>query len=146
MNVLDRFIEFVAPVAGVKRASARITLDSVRSYDGAMGGRRTDGWRATNASANVEIKGALPRLRARSRDLTRNTWWGNRIKSVVVAHSVGAGIMPKPKPATRNSTSGLKPLGKNGKNSAIARGNCTLTVCLRWQPGALSNPARCWRG
>jgi lambda family phage portal protein len=95
MNVLDRVVGFFSPVAGVKRASARATLDSVRKYDGAMGGRRTDGWTATNASANVEIKGALPRLRARSRDLTRNTWWGNRIKSVVVAHSVGVGIMPK---------------------------------------------------
>jgi lambda family phage portal protein len=96
MNVLDRFVGFFSPVAGVKRASARLTLDMVaRKYDGAMGGRRTDGWTATNASANVEIKGALPRLRARSRDLTRNTWWGNRIKSVVTAHAVGVGIMPK---------------------------------------------------
>lgn len=108
MNILDRAIGFFDPIAGVKRASARMTLDSVRSYDGAMGGRRTDGWRASNASANVEIKGALPRLRARSRDLTRNTWWGNRIKSVVVAHSVGVGIMPKP-------NTGSKALDKKAK-------------------------------
>jgi lambda family phage portal protein len=108
MNVLDRAIGFFDPVAGLKRASARMTLDSVRKYDGAMGGRRTSDWRSSNASANVEIKGALPRLRSRSRDLTRNTWWGNRIKSVVVAHSVGVGIMPKP-------NTGSKALDKKAK-------------------------------
>src|SRR5579864_2874730 len=96
MNVLDRLVAYVAPGAGLRRAAARMTLESVRRYDGATGGRRAGDWRATNASANVEIKGALPRLRARSRDLTRNTWWGHRIKTVFVAHAVGSGIMPKP--------------------------------------------------
>ena len=95
MNILDRAIAFFDPAAGVRRASARASLDQVRHSDGAKVGRRTAGWQATNASANVTIKGGLPMLRARSRDLTRNTWWGNRIRSVFVAHSVGAGIMPK---------------------------------------------------
>src|SRR5262249_55733103 len=108
MNVLDRVVGFFDPIAGLKRASARITLDQVRNYDGAKFGRRTNDWRATNASANVAIKGALPTLRARSRDLMRNTWWGNRIRSVFVAHSVGAGIMPKPK-------TGNKALDKKAK-------------------------------
>lgn len=97
MNIIDRVIAYVAPTSGVRRASARAALDAVRSYDGAMMGRRTNGWTATNSSANVEIKGALPRLRARARDVARNTWWGNRVKSVFVAHAIGTGIMPKPK-------------------------------------------------
>lgn len=96
MNVLDRAIGYFSPVAGLKRASARASLDVVRSYDGAMRGRRTAGWRSTNASANVAIKGALPTLRARSRDVVRNTWWGSRVKTTVVSHAVGAAIMPKP--------------------------------------------------
>ncbi|WP_316181397.1 phage portal protein [Bradyrhizobium sp. SZCCHNRI1009] len=96
MNVLDRVVAFFAPTAGLRRAAARVSLDQVRHYDGAMGGRRTENWRATNASANVETKAALHRLRARSRDLVRNTWWGTRIKSVTTAHAVGTGIMPKP--------------------------------------------------
>ncbi len=96
MNAIDRVVAYFAPAAGLRRATARVSLDQVRVYDGAKFGRRTDSWRATNASANVETKGALPTLRARSRDLVRNTWWGERIKRVTVSHAVGTGIMPKP--------------------------------------------------
>lgn len=96
MNAIDRVVAYFAPSAGLRRAAARVGLDQVRAYDGAMFGRRTDGWRATNASANVEIKAGLTTLRARSRDLTRNTWWGQRIQRVTVSHAVGTGIMPKP--------------------------------------------------
>ncbi|NEW96636.1 phage portal protein [Rhodopseudomonas sp. BR0G17] len=96
MNAIDRVVAYFAPQTGLRRAAARVGLDNVRIYDGAKGGRRADGWRATNASANVEVKAALPRLRARSRDLVRNTWWGARIQRVTVAHAVGTGIVPKP--------------------------------------------------
>jgi lambda family phage portal protein len=96
MNAIDRVVAYFAPAAGLRRAAARVSLDHVRVYDGATFGRRTDGWRATNASANVETKAALSTLRARSRDLTRNTWWGQRIKTVTVAHAVGTGVLPKP--------------------------------------------------
>ncbi|WP_316234974.1 MULTISPECIES: phage portal protein [unclassified Bradyrhizobium] len=96
MNAFDRLVAYLAPAAGLRRATARLSLDAVRAYDGAKGGRRADTWTATNASANVETKAALPRLRARSRDLVRNTWWGARIADVTVANAVGTGIMPKP--------------------------------------------------
>lgn len=95
MNLLDRAIGWVAPRMAVDRAVARITLDQVRAaYDGATVGRRTAGWRASNASANLATKGALHLLRARSHDVVRNTWWGSRIVSVVTGHAVGAGITP----------------------------------------------------
>ncbi|HWW46554.1 MAG TPA: phage portal protein [Xanthobacteraceae bacterium] len=96
MNILDRVVGYFSPVAGLRRASARSGLDAIRAYDGAMRGRRTENWRANNASANVTTKRALPTLRARSRDCIRNTWWGASTKRVVVSHAVGAGIMPKP--------------------------------------------------
>ncbi|WP_316216620.1 phage portal protein [Bradyrhizobium sp. SZCCHNR3003] len=96
MNVIDRFVGFFSPASGLRRAAARITLDQVRNYDGAVYGRRTAGWRSNNASANVAIKRDLPTLRSRSRDLVRNTWWGQRIHTVFTAHAVGSGIMPKP--------------------------------------------------
>ena len=95
MNFLDRVIEYVSPERALRRATARQAAEAVRSYDGAMVGRRTNGWQANGASANREIKGALPRLRNRSRDVVRNTWWGARIKSIVVAETVGTGFTPK---------------------------------------------------
>jgi lambda family phage portal protein len=95
MNALDRAIEWFSPAAGARRMAARQAIEAVRAYDGAMTGRRTNGWRASGASANRETKGALPRLRNRSRDVVRNTWWGARIKSIVVAETVGTGFTPK---------------------------------------------------
>jgi len=137
MNFLDRAIGFLSPVAGVKRAAARHTLDMVRKYDGAMGGRRADGWSATNASANVEIKGALSRLRARSRDLTRNTWWGNRIKSVVVAHSVGVGIMPKPNTGDKNLDKKVKLAWKKWIKKCDREGQLDLNGMLALATGCI---------
>lgn len=94
MNLIDRAISVFAPAAGLARAVARDRLEQIRSYDGAMHGRRTANWRADNRSANASVKGALPQLRARSRDVVRNTWWGARVQTVVKAHAVGCGLTP----------------------------------------------------
>lgn len=96
MNFLDRAVAYVAPRAGLRRALARDAFDTIaRSYDGAARGRRTANWTSTNASANALTKASLTTLRARSRDLVRNTWWGNRISRVFAAHTVGTGILPR---------------------------------------------------
>lgn len=94
MNLLDRMIASVAPAAGLRRAAARMQLDAIRSYDAAGMGRRTGSWAGSNASANATTRGALDRVRARSRDVVRNTWWGPRIVSVFTAHAIGTGITP----------------------------------------------------
>lgn len=94
MNLLDEAISFFAPAAGLRRMNARLTLDVMRNYDGARVGRRTENWRANSASANSTIKGSLPRLRHRAREVSRNTWWGPRILDVWTAHAVGTGITP----------------------------------------------------
>jgi len=94
MNFLDRTIATIAPQAALRRALARAQLDAVRAFDAAGSGRRTGSWIGSNASANAETRGALSRIRARSRDVVRNTWWGPRIVSVFTAHAVGTGITP----------------------------------------------------
>lgn len=94
MNILDRIVAAVSPVAGLRRAAARAQIDMIRSYDAAKMGRRTGGWIGSNASANAATRGALDRLRARSHDVVRNTWWGPRIVAVFTAHAVGTGIVP----------------------------------------------------
>jgi lambda family phage portal protein len=137
MNVLDRVVGYFSPEAGLRRASARVGLDSVRNYDGAMFGRRTSGWRATNASANVSIKGALPTLRARSRDLTRNTWWGNRIKTVVVAHAVGSGIMPKPNTGSKSLDKKVKLAWRKWAKHCDAEGQLDLNGLIALATGCV---------
>lgn len=137
MNAFDRVVAYFAPAAGLRRAAARVSLDSVRAYDGAKFGRRTDGWRATNAAANVEIKGALPTLRARSRDLTRNTWWGQRIRSVTVAHAVGTGIMPKPDTGNKALDRKVKQAWKKWAKHCDAEGQLDFNGLLALATGCI---------
>jgi lambda family phage portal protein len=94
MNLLDEAISWLSPQAGARRAAARLALAEFRHYDAATVGRRTANWRATNASANETTRGTLARVRARSRDHVRNTWWGARVVTVFKAHAVGTGITP----------------------------------------------------
>lgn len=136
-NVLDRAISWYDPAAGVRRAAARITLDQIRSYDGAIGGRRTAGWRATNASANREIKGALPALRARSREVSRNTWWGARIKRTVVSHAVGTGITPKPTTGNKTLDRKARNLWKTWGTSCDAEGQLSIDAMIALACGCI---------
>ena len=70
-------------------------LDAIRRYQGGVKSRRTDGFNATNASANAEIERDLPTLRARSRDLVRNNPHAAKAISTFVANAVGEGIRPR---------------------------------------------------
>ena len=94
MNILDRTIALFAPGTGLRRANARAMLDQYheRDYAAARHGRRNRGWRSRSTSANVEIAGALTALRDRSREFVRDSWQGQRILDVLVAHAVGTGI------------------------------------------------------
>ncbi|MGC2781688.1 MAG: phage portal protein [Bradyrhizobium sp.] len=137
MNMFDRAVAYVAPAAGMRRAAARLALDQYRAYDGAKMGRRTDGWRATNASANVEVKAALHTLRARSRDLTRNTWWGTRIKTVTVAHAVGTGIMPKPNTGSKTLDKKAKAAWKKWSKHCDREGQLNFSGLLALAAGSV---------
>jgi lambda family phage portal protein len=101
MNLLDKMIAVVAPIAATRRAAARAALaefdllDGRRSYESAKLGRRTAGWTTAGTSANAEIGPAQVRLRNRSRDLVRNNPHGNRAVNVIVANVVGVGMKPR---------------------------------------------------
>ncbi|MBR2117677.1 MAG: phage portal protein [Afipia sp.] len=137
MNALDRVIGYFSPVSGLRRAAARISLDHVRNYDGAMFGRRTAGWRSSTASANVLTKGALPTLRARSRDVSRNTWWGARVKTTVVSHAVGAGIMPKPNTGNKALDKRIKKAWKKWGKHCDAEGQLHIDGLIALATGCI---------
>lgn len=92
MTWLDAAIGWLAPKAGLERARARAALRLVRAYEGANTTRRTSNWKTSNAGANAEISGGLPRLRARSRDLVRNNPYARRAIGALVGNVVGTGI------------------------------------------------------
>lgn len=95
VGVFDRALAAVAPRAAAKRLAGKVAYANlVRAYDGAAGGRRTDGWRTAGTSADTEIAGAGAILRHRMRDLVRNNPHADRAVSVWVSNIVGDGFTP----------------------------------------------------
>lgn len=94
MSFLDRTIGFFAPVAGLRRVSARAQMSALMNYDAASRGRRTYGWKAPGTAADASAFGSRERLRQLSRDMVRNRAYASRAREVVVANVVGEGIVP----------------------------------------------------
>lgn len=95
MNLIDELVSAFNPMAGVRRAQARMALEHARGYDAAKVGRRTAGWVAGGGSANAEIGPALTRVRNRCRDVVRNNEYAGRAIESLVANTVGDGITAK---------------------------------------------------
>ena len=95
MNIIDRIVNYVAPMTGVKRAQARLALDMVRAYDAAKITRQTQGWQTGGGSANAEVVPAMLRVRNRSRDIARNNEFGRNGIRALVTNTVGDGITAK---------------------------------------------------
>ena len=104
MSLYLRALATVAPNYALRIAAAQIAL---RGYDGAQHGRRTSSFRRDLGSANAEISQALPVLRARSRELVRNTFLGERVLSILSTHIVSPDltirITGRSATATRNA-------------------------------------------
>lgn len=86
-----------------RRAEADLRLKSAQvrkgmmeqAYDAANVKGRQVGWARPHTSANTELQGALPFLRATSRDLVRNSPHASRAVRVLTSHVVGAGVRPR---------------------------------------------------
>lgn len=63
-----------------------------RMYQNAKASRLTDGWSASNGSADGELVSSLTVLRSRSRSLVRDSSYAKRAKVIVVNNVVGTGI------------------------------------------------------
>lgn len=94
-TAIDRSISYLFPRWGVMRARARFQLyqyEKFRSYEAASKGRRTAGWKGTNASVNTEIRQSILALRAFSRQAIRNNEYCGRAQGAYVDNVVGTGI------------------------------------------------------
>ena len=96
---LDRAFLRWAPAAGYRRLRARAaaaTIElSLRKYEGAAVGRRTQGWRTSSSSANAEIGPSLIKLRDRCRALVRDNPWAKKAVRHIASQTVGTGIVPR---------------------------------------------------
>ena len=94
-RLIDSVVELVSPAAGLRRARARIAVETIlRHYEGASHSRRTAGWIAPPTSQNAAVQGKLGVLRDRSRDIIRNNAWATSAVELYESEIVGTGIVP----------------------------------------------------
>lgn len=96
LNWFDRATLQLAPQWGMRRLRARVAAELLqRSYEGAAGGRRTQGWKKVGTDAVQATGPFLSQLRNVARDLVRNNAYAESILRTIVDHTVGTGIVAK---------------------------------------------------
>ena len=123
MNWLDSEISFISPKIGAKRAAWRNYADEIRNYDAGNYGRLNAGWRATNNSAEVTDRMSRETVRARARDLERNSDIMNSLILAYKRNVVGHGYQIQ---ATTSNRSLNKQLEEFWKQWCKPR-NCDVT-------------------
>lgn len=91
-NWIDSVIGFVSPEWGAKREAWRQNLEYMRSnYDAGSHARLNANWRATNQSAELTDRYDRDNVRARARDLERNSDMMNSVVGAFKRNVVGGG-------------------------------------------------------
>ena len=91
MNWLDNVISFISPAAGARREAWRQYLDEQRNYDAGSYDRLNAGWVAYNQSAEQTDRYSRDTIRARARDLERNSDMANSVIGAYRRNVVGHG-------------------------------------------------------
>ena len=89
MNIIDRVIGWFSPQRGYARAAWR---DELRNYDAGDGSRLNMNWRAINSSAEQTDRYSRDTVRARARDLERNSDMLNALIGAFGRNIVGGGF------------------------------------------------------
>ena len=93
MNWLDRVIGWFSPETAANREAWRQVLQEYRNYDAGNYGRTNTNWRAVNQSAEYTDRYSRDTVRARARDLERNSDMMNSVIGPFVRNVVGKGLI-----------------------------------------------------
>lgn len=99
-NFIDRFIGYVSPERACRREAFRMELTTMRrglGYDAGGHGRLNANWRAFNESAELTDRVSRDVVRARARDLERNSDMENGVLIAFRRNVVGRGFTLQPK-------------------------------------------------
>ena len=91
MSWLDNIISFISPEWGAKREAWRQSLYEMRSYDAGDYSRSNANWRVINQSAEYTDKYSRDNVRARARDLERNSDMMNSVIGAYKRNVIGGG-------------------------------------------------------
>ena len=123
MGWLDNVIATVSPRRAYEREMWRQGLDELRGYDAAGHGRINSGWRAVNESAEIMDRYSRDVVRARARDLERNSDIAQAVLHAYKRNVVGKGYTLR---AMTGSDELDKRIEKAWKRWCKAR-NCDVT-------------------
>lgn len=91
MSFLDNFIAFVSPSWAYKREAYRQGYEELRNYDAGSYEKSNQNWRVTNESAEFTDRGSRDNVRARARDLERNSDIMNSVVGAFKRNIIGGG-------------------------------------------------------
>lgn len=132
MNFLDRTIAWISPEKAYKRIAFRQVVNEMRSYDAANDDHLNAGWRAVNAKAEATDGMYRDTIRARSRDLERNS---DILESVILAFErnvVGGGFKLQAKTENENLNTEIEELFKlwcRPKNCDVTQQQSFSEIC-----------------
>ena len=133
MSWLDNLITWISPKAGAERAAWRAAYNEFRNYDAGSGSRLNAGWRISNASAEMTDRPSRDIVRARARDLERNSDIQNSLISAYKRNVIGGGYALQAKTKNSNLNKELEALWKKwckARNCDVT-GQQSLTQMLR---------------
>ena len=123
MNWLDAAIAFFNPEWGARRAAWRQSYEEIRSYDAGNGSRLNAGWRVTNQSAEMTDRQSREWVRARARDLERNSDIANSVLGAYKRNVIGSGYQLQVKSKRQKLNKDLEALWKDWCKAR----NCDVT-------------------
>ena len=123
MNWLDSVIAFFSPEAGARRAAWRNSLEEIRSYDAGSHSRLNAGWGVTNTSAEMTDRASREIVRARARDLERNSDIMNSVLGAYRRNVIGHGYQLQASTPRENLSKEIEELWKTWCKAR----NCDVT-------------------
>lgn len=124
MGFLDNFIGWLSPEAGYKRESYRQAYNYLRNYDAGNFERPNQNWRvAINQSAEMTDRYSRDEVRARARDLERNSDFMNAVAGAFKRNVVGGGYFVQAKTDDNELNKEIEKAWKNW----CKKQNCDVT-------------------
>lgn len=92
MNWIDNLISFISPKWGAEREAWRKYEEDIRNYDAAGYGNGSANWRVVNQAAELTDRYSRDTVRARTRDLERNSDMLNSVVGAYKRNVFGSGF------------------------------------------------------
>ena len=133
MSWIDNIIGWFSPEWAAKREAWRQLWDEYRHYDAGDHSRVNSGWYATNQSAEYTDRYSRDTVRARARDLERNSDMMNSIIGPFVRNVVGKGLVLQAETESSELNDQIEQLWKVWckKRNCDVTGTQSLTQILR---------------